>query len=165
MAMKRNLLKILAVGIVSCLILTSNAFSASGRVAGKVQTEIEGESARLQLKILEGESSTGKRFFKYKLADSSETVFVKVKYLRIDDGYAWFAGKALPGKSSTRSNQWVFAVVHDGGIPGELVDHMWWQWLGEGDDAEKQAKEKVEELEQPEQNYPIESGDLVVENY
>jgi len=87
--------------------------------------------------------------------------YIEIKYVNIDGQYAWFAGKCTQS-TEEMADRWLFIAVHDGGTPGNLVDHIWCQWLDSGPDAESIAKEKVENLEKPTNNKPIKSGNIEV---
>ena len=81
--------------------------------------------------------------------------------MKVDGEYAWLAGKST--KDSTKlANQWFFITIHDGGSPGNLVDHMWWDWLPDTENVENIAKNKVENLEKAENNQIIKDGDIQI---
>ena len=100
-------------------------------------------------------------FFHRFLDDNSRDTYADVVYVKVDGEYAWFAGKCVMD-SAGLSGRWFFAAVHDGGAPGRLVDHIWWDWLPQSPDAETIAAEKVENLEKPANNKPIKNGNIVV---
>ncbi len=128
-----------------------------GRITGQAVVEFEnGNTAQIWARIFNNSDSPSRRMFRYEYGD--EEVFIHVHYLRFEESYAWFAGQVTQD-STSREGRWLFAAVHDGGS----VSHLWWQWFGQGDDAERRAREKVQNLEIPDRNVPIKSGNLSVE--
>ena len=163
-------IKLTIIAIVLC-VLVSPFFGQTGvvlaaSVKGKIEiTAEDGKTANVQFKIKPTEnklSATGS--LNYRQEDGSDEFYLDVVYLNADSEYAWFAGKCM--KSNTNlAGRWLFVAVHDGGVQGELTDHIWWEWLDDSADAEAIAKAKAEAKEKPAVNLPIKSGDIVVDFY
>ena len=107
----------------------------------------------------EGQSAGG--FFRLSLEKQDQTTYVDVRYVSIADDFVWFAGNCTKG-SGDFTGRWIFIAANDGGRPGKLVDHIWWEWLPDTQNAENIAKRKVENLEKPAYNKPIETGEITV---
>lgn len=97
------------------------------------------------------------------LEDTGEETYVDVVYVKVSGAYGWFAGKCTKD-TGEMIERWLFLAVHDGGSPGRLVDHIWWEWLPDTGEAETIAREKIENLEKPADNQSIKTGDITV-NY
>jgi hypothetical protein len=132
------------------------------KAAGKIKILYNEKSyALVEFKVYEGrDTKPPGGYLKFKLSDRNESV-VKLLYVKIDGEYAWFAGKCIKD-TGNRKDQWLFLAAHDGGIPGRLVDHIWWDWLPDTPDARKIARKKIEDLEKPENNKPIKAGNVIV---
>jgi hypothetical protein len=103
-------------------------------------------------------------FLRCTSSDDDTEMYIELEYTAIDGDYAWFAGICTEdGENFT--GKWLFGAVHDGGTPGKLVDHIWWEWLPDSDDVEEVAQSKVENFEIPAKNKPISSGDIKVNDY
>ena len=167
-----NVRKIILVVCVFSLGAVLSAFSQQSKseLANKAMGEVEisadnGESAWAEFRVSDATSqSSASGFFHYWLDDKSKESYVEMAYVKVDGEYAWFAGKCSKS-SENLTGRWFFAAVHDGGMPGNLVDHIWWDWLADTPNAESIAKEKVENMERPTANKPIESGDVTVRFY
>ena len=97
------------------------------------------------------------------VTDGDKKTTVKISALKIDGQYAWFSGKCISGNSD-KLGHWLFVAVDDGGTPGNISDHVWWEWLGNDAKAESEAASKVKNLKKPVENKPVKSGDIVVNN-
>ena len=139
------------------------ASSGESSVRGKVEVSAErSEHCRIELRVsgADGEDSAKGRLRLWS-ADGSRETKVDLVYLRVDGEYAWLAGECKEDTDGLQG-RWVFLAVHDGGEPGRLVDHIWMEWLGEGQAGMAQAKSKVENLDTPAESKSIESGDIEV---
>ena len=143
-------------------LLSTAKASCASNASGNIEVLDAGVRLGVEFEAREaanGESGGG--FFRYTSADRSNKLAAKVFYVKVDDEYAWFAGRCLQDNGDL-TGRWFFAAVHDGGTPGSLADHIWWDWLPEGPGAEKTAKRKVENLERPASNKPVKAGNIVV---
>ena len=135
-------------------------------VTGKIDvTAKDGKAANVQFSIKPTQnkpSATGT--LSQRKNDGSSEFYLDVAYLNVDGKYAWFAGKCTKN-SSDKTGKWLFVAVHDGGLRGELTDHIWWEWLDDSAVAESIAKRKVEAKEKPAVNLTIKSGDIIVDFY
>jgi len=95
--------------------------------------------------------------------NDTDKIKINISYLLIDGQYAWLAGKCVDS-SGDFADRWVYVVVHDGGEPGRLVDHIWIEWLAEGQEGKTQAEQKVVNLDSPSKKISIESGDIKVDD-
>jgi len=139
------------------LILPARLYAAETK--GEVLVSDDGTELHTKFKItLNDSGNSGNGFFQY--SDEQSTVRIKVKYLKVDGEYAWFAGKCVED-GIDKLDRWFFAVVHDGGKPGNIADHIWWEWL---DNTESIAKSKVENLEIPSERKQIKDGDITVKS-
>ena len=135
--------------------------SHSNNAAGKI-TIADDNGGSVDFKAVDGKDgqpSTG--YLRLKSGDGSKETEAEVKYVNVDGDYAWFAGQCTRD-SGGLTGRWFFAAVHDGGTPGKLVDHIWFDWLPDTADAEAVAKSKVENFAKPSSNKPITTGDIVV---
>ena len=155
--------------VVFWIILTMPVFSFSEpmdsgvakNAIGKVEITVDkDQSATVEFEACEKtDTKPAKGYLHSWQANKSEEIYAEVKYVVVDGDYAWFAGKCTEGKLAGR---WYFIVVHDGGTPGRLVDHFWWDWLADTADAEDLARQKVENTEKPANNKFINNGDIEV---
>jgi len=160
---------ILVVGV-SCIVAAIPVFSqqkvsaSPNNVTGKVQiSDNSSGNVSVEFKAYEEKGDQpAKGYFHLWLDDESEETFVDGVYVSVDDEYAWFAGRCTKDTGDL-TGRWLFVAVHDGGSPGRLVDHLWWQWLPDTTDAENIAREKVENIETPADNQPIEAGNITVQ--
>ncbi len=169
-----NIKKIILMLTVFLLFITVPAFSGgeepapANNVVGKVQVLDNGnndEYAWTEFEAHQGkDNQPAGGFFHWWLEDGSRETYVEAVYVKVDGNYAWFAGKCTKD-SADLAGRWLFIAAHDGGMPGRLTDHIWWEWLPDTPDAESIAKAKVENLETPASNKPIISGDIVVHCY
>jgi len=150
---------ILAVPVFSEKLTAAPANSASGKVE-IVSSDDQTASAEFKANVGKAQQPAN-GFFRVSAEDKGTETYVDVVYVKVDGDYAWFAGKCTRD-SEGLMGRWFFIVVHDGGKPGRLADHIWWDCLPDTDDAESIAKEKVENFEIPESNKPIKSGDIEV---
>jgi hypothetical protein len=133
--------------------------SVAGRVEARTQ---EGELVWVELEIEAAQNSQDDLGELRISADgNSIDTLVEVAYLVVEDDYAWMAGECSRDTGANRG-KWLFVVVHDGGRPGHLVDHLWIEWLGKGPKGQADAKERVQNIDKPADNQPIESGDIQV---
>ncbi len=141
----------------------SNAASLVNNVTGKLQiVEDGGSAASVQFDASEAsESQPAGGSLTCSFADQSQPNSVKIQFVKIDGQFAWLAGQCTSGDLNGR---WLFVVAHDGGQPGSLVDHIWWEWLPAGT-GENAARSKVENLEKPADNKSITDGNIVVSSY
>lgn len=146
-------------------LLSREDSAPANNTSGKVQVLDNGESVLVEFR------ARGKRddkpaggSFRRSSADKSIDTYCNVVYVKVDGDYAWFAGKCVMD-SDGLAGRWFFAAVHDGGRPSELVDHLWWDWLPRTPNAESIAADKVENIEKPDSNKPIESGNITVSFY
>lgn len=143
-------------------LLSTATASCSNEASGNVEVSSAGARLDVEFAIREtANSESGAGFFHYESTDRSTKLAAEVFYVKVDDEYAWFAGRCVRDRGDL-AGRWFFAAVHDGGTPGSLADHIWWDWLPEGPGAEKTAKSKVENLERPVSNKPIKAGNIVV---
>jgi len=120
------------------------------------------EYIQLKFQVFEKKPSPEiKNYCQFWKDDISNKTYAEVKYNNIDGCYAWFAGRCVKGDKNLLG-KWFFAVVHDGGKPGYMVDHIWLEWLPDTPNAEKAAESNVKNLKKPAQNVPIQEGDIVV---
>lgn len=166
-----NMKKVFLTLIVFSLVIVVPSFSESQKytsaskssVTGKVQISADtnkytwAEFSTRQGK--DGLSATGSLHLWSE--DNSRQTYVNLAYLNVDGEYAWFAGQCTNDNGSL-TGRWLFVAVHDGGNPGRLADHIWWEWLPNSPDAEAVAKSKVENLEKPADNKSIKAGNIVV---
>jgi len=143
-------------------LLSTAKASCSNEASGNIEVLDAGVRLDVEFEAREAAgSNSGGGFFHYESADHSTKLAAEVFYVKVDDEYAWFAGRCVRDRGDL-AGRWFFAAVHDGGTPGSLADHIWWDWLPEGPDAEKTAKRKVENLERPVSNKPVKAGNIVV---
>lgn len=163
MKTRRIIFTVFAYLLVAGLVeLSTASASCSNDASGNIEVSNDGARLRVEFEVREAANSgSGGGFFRYGSADRSTSLAAEVFYVKVDDEYAWFAGRCVQD-SGDLAGRWFFAAVHDGGTPGSLADHIWWDWLPEGPGAEKTAKRKVENLERPVSNKPIKTGNVVV---
>ena len=146
----------------------SAAFANQGGSAGKVSAQLNvscdgEEQLEVKLKAVEVNNGVrGKGYFRC-LPEQGGRIYAKVVYVTVDGDYAWVAGECTDSDTDMEG-RWFFLVAHDGGKPGQDVDHIWWDWLADSDDDEEIARKKVENLQTPSNNRPIESGDIEVKD-
>ena len=142
---------------------TANAASPANNATGKLQiVDDGGRAASVRFDASEAcEGQPAKGSLTCSFIDQAQPNSVKIQIVKIDGQFAWLAGQCISGDLSGR---WFFVVVHDGGQPGRLVDHIWWEWLPAGAD-ENTARTKVENLEKPAGNKSITDGNIVVSSY
>jgi len=146
--------------IALALILILPAWLQAAGARGDISISDDGRELQAKFKMmLTNSDDTGSGFFQY--SDGQSTILIEVTCLKIDGEYAWFAGKCTKN-GADKMGRWFFAVVHDGGNPGRLVDHIWWEWIAESDNAESIAKSKVENMEIPSERKLITEGDIKV---
>ena len=143
-----------------------NASEPANSAVGKVHILINtDESARVEFEAYEAKNNQPARgFLLCSQKNQNRETHSEVVYVKVDGDYAWFAGKCTRDSGNLKG-RWFFIAVHDGGTPGKLVDHIWWDWLPQTPDAESIAKKKVENLERPANNKHISAGDVVVRFY
>ena len=142
------------------LVLSVPALANSA--SGEVKISSGADKGVVKFNVVEGANSkAGDGFLHFSLAKSKEEIHIKVSYVKVDGEYAWFAGECTQDGVS-QIGLWFFGAVHDGGKPGKLVDHIWWEWLPDSEDAESIAGSKVENLEIPSENKTITDGDITV---
>ncbi|MHC4152206.1 MAG: hypothetical protein ACYSSP_08920 [Planctomycetota bacterium] len=154
----KNLISVLTViCLLFCMtVIAKQSSNASGRF--KVTNDNKQMSVNLQV------TDDDDGFLRCTRSDDDTEMYIELEYTAIDGKYAWFAGICTEdGENFT--GKWLFGAVHDGGTPGKLVDHVWWEWLPDSDDVEDVAKSKVENFEIPAKNKPINSGDIKVNDY
>lgn len=137
--------------IISVVILTGCSC-----FAGILKGNVDVISDDVQVKVALSARNSGKGTIRIN-EEGSLIAKINVKYTKFDDGYAWLGGKCTSGDYE---GQWFFAAVNDGGKPAELVDHLWWEWLGSG--GEQDVKNKVENIEIPAESKSIVNGDIVI---
>jgi len=143
---------------------SANGVGSVDTVSGKVQVLDDEGTAWAEFKAAkEKDGGAAGGTFHWWLADGSKEAFIEVVYVTVDEEYGWFAGKCTRYSDSSLADRWFFVAVHDGGEPGRLVDHIWWELLPAAQDAESLAKEKVDNLEVPAENKAIEDGEIVVD--
>ncbi|MFC1738331.1 hypothetical protein ACFL1G_04675 [Planctomycetota bacterium] len=129
---------------------------------GQIRVSDNKEGGLAKLKALAGDDiDSSEGFFHYLPADGTGEVRIKLAYVKVDGKYAWFAGECTQNGVNL-IGRWFFGAVHDGGKPGKLVDHIWWEWLPDSDNARSVAKSKVENFEIPAENKTIIDGDIAV---
>jgi len=153
--------KIILVLTLLCLLLSVTVLAKQTNEArGRFKVKDDNKNVTVNLKVTED----GDGFLRCTKSDNDVEMYIDIEYAEIDGKYAWFAGICTEdGENFT--GKWLFGVVHDGGTPGKLVDHIWWEWLPESDNVEDIAKSKVENLEIPSGNKTINSGDIKVNDY
>jgi hypothetical protein len=138
---------------------------AADRTAVKARLEIEASDddfTNLKLDVKPKAESPAAKGNLYLWIDSEvDRTKVEVRYLHVDGQFAWMAGECTEDGDQFR-DRWIYVVVHDGGEPGRLVDHIWIEWLDEGPEGQQDAEAKLVNLEKPSENRSIESGDIVV---
>ena len=158
--------------IIALTLLATGSSLSKGNYASKekliwrvIYSDQNNQDTSLALKVRKKENTEQtEAFFHTWQKSQEEGLIVKLTYLKVEDNYAWFAGKCTEDKSERGlKDRWLFIVVHDGGKPGKLVDHLWCEWLKDTNDAEKIARRKVENLEKPKKHKPIKEGDIVVD--
>ncbi|MHC4843238.1 MAG: hypothetical protein ACYTEE_05500 [Planctomycetota bacterium] len=152
--------KIHLITILICLFchLTAVAKQPS-EASGRFNVTNDNQQMSVNLKVTDDDG-----FLRCTSSDNDTEMYIEVEYSEIDGKYAWFAGICTEDGANF-TGKWLFGAVHDGGTPGKLVDHVWWEWLPDSDDVEDVAKSKVENLEIPADNKPIGSGDIKVNDY
>ena len=131
------------------------AASANGQITVSQGSKI------FDVKLNMDDTKSDKGFIQSVDQGSGDSVRIQISYITIDGEYAWFAGKCTDGRAD-KIGEWLFGVVHDGGKPGNLVDHLWWEWIGDGDDAEAKARAKVDNLQIPSGRKAVQSGDIKI---
>ena len=131
----------------------------------KVSSDEEVLWYRLIARKEEGKPARGIIYSRHEDTEAEKGLYIEVTYLHIDDDYVWFAGKCFEDSDMEKQGRWLFMVVHDGGEPGKLVDHLWCEWLVDTKDAAAIAKRKVENLAKPKHNRLIMNGEIVVTAY
>jgi len=133
------------------------------------QVRFEGETDKnvwIDLKVHKENGKPAKGLFHLWRDDQTKGIYLELAYLLVDDDYAWFASRCTKDEDDGKLvGRWLFIVVHDGGTPGRLVDHLWCEWLPATKDAEQIAMRKVKNLEKPKMNRPIGDGNIVVNSY
>jgi hypothetical protein len=153
--------KLILVLVVTCLLSNLTLMAKqSNDASGRATVVDNNQQVTVHLKATEDDDG----FLQCTSSDNDTEMYIELEYIEIDGKYAWFAGMCTKDGSNF-TGRWFFGAVHDGGNPGKLVDHIWWEWLPESDDVEEIAKSKVENLEIPSDNKPIESGDIEVNDY
>ena len=147
--------------LVAVMFLGLGNLVMAGGVSGKV--EVTGGDKKAVLADFKAELSKGSvnGFLRLTIAENDKASFIKIVNLKINGSYAWFSGKCTSSDSDKLGN-WLFVAIHDGGTPGEIADHIWWQWLGSGDKAKSPAARKVENFEKPAENKIIKTGNITV---
>ena len=148
--------------VLYCFVISVTALAKQIAVVGQVEVTDNGHKALVKFEAEPGSKKLSvDGFFRRSSTDGSGLTYVKLSYLKVDDGYAWFAGRCTQDEGDL-TGRWLFATAHDGGKPGRLLDHLWWEWLPDTNDAEAKARSKVENLEKPAYNKSIESGEITV---
>jgi len=156
-----NYKKLICVTIAVCLLLSlSSAAKQSSEASGSCKVGDDGRPVSVVLRATDDEEG----FLRCTDSDNDTEMYIELEYVVIEDTYAWFAGVCTEDGANL-TGRWLFGAVHDGGSPGKLVDHIWWEWLPESDDVEEIAKSKVENLDIPSENKPITSGDIEVTDF
>ncbi len=163
MRRNRNIIVIAFVVLVLVFPVFSGQSKISSHVTGKIEVKDDSNTVRVVFEAREAAENRPAEGTLNLDVNGSEAEF-EIRYVKVDGSYAWFAAKCTDS-SSIRNGQWIFLLVNDGGTPGNLLDHIWWEWVGEGPSAEAVACEKVENIEKPAANKPVETGDIVVYDY
>lgn len=160
------MLAVFSLAIAGPLFLRAKESAPANNVTGKVQILNDSdEYAWAEFEAYEAKNSQpANGSFHYWLEDGSEEIYVDVVYVKVDGEYAWFAGKCSKA-SGELVGRWLFLAAHDGGDPGRLVDHIWWEWLPDTADAQAVAERKVNNLKKPASNKSIKAGNVVVNFY
>jgi len=160
------MLAVFSLAIAGPLFSKAKKSAPASNATGKVQVLNDSdEYAWAEFEAYESKNGQpAKGLFHYWLEDGSEEIYVDVVYVKVDGEYVWFAGKCTEA-SGELVGRWFFLAAHDGGDPGRLVDHVWWEWLPDTADAETIAERKVNNLEKPANNKSIENGNVVVNFY
>ena len=138
---------------------------AADRTAVKARLEIEASDddfTNLKLDVRPKDEELSAKGNLYLWIDSEvDRIKIEIRYLNVDGEFAWMAGECTEDGDQFK-DRWIYVVVHDGGEPGRLVDHIWIEWLDEGAQGQQDAEQKLVNLEKPKRNRSIESGDIVV---
>ena len=158
---------ILVVLVVSALVIAPKVsvqadVSRPDNAVGNIVIVDAGDNADVEFKAVEACEGIGASgFFKLNGKGGAVKIDAVVRFVKVDGRYTWFAGQCTPN-SPAMAGRWFFAVAHDGGEPGKLVDHLWLDWLTRSPDAAKIAERKVENYEKPSCNKPIKDGNIII---
>jgi hypothetical protein len=146
--------------VASALFFLIETPALSVEIKGEVTLSDNGKMVPAELKTT-GNNFQGPAngFFQY--SENGRKIVITVTYLKTDGEYAWFAGKCT-GDGVDYTGRWFFAAVHDGGTPGRLVDHLWWEWISDSDNARSIAESKVRNMRVPSERKKIQSGDIKI---
>ncbi len=142
----------------------------ANRVTGGIESDAARGTAVTSFNAHEARANRpAKGMYHWQLVDSEgellREIKVDVKYVKVEDKTAWFAGVCTYDSDDDRSrlDDWLFVKAYDGGTPARRGDKIWWQWLDADDDPE----EKVEYGDDLDDDYEkvITAGNLVVHYY
>ena len=168
MNIKRTILVVTVFSLVTAVPLFSEEkmSARANNMSGKIQvSDDNGAKPWVQFRTQQGKNNRpAGGSFQYRPEGKSKETYVDVVYVKVDGEHGWLAGKCTRDGTDL-VGRWLFLAAHDGGTPGRLVDHIWWEWLPNTADAESIAKRKVENLEKPANSKSIISGNIVVNFY
>lgn len=155
---------VVALGMSASLMAKPGDAGPAEKATGGIEVEESTDTASVEFNAHEAKGNRdAKGVFWWWLGgkdDPSRTIKVEVRFVKVDGDKAWFAGKAVMDTGGAKEDDWFFVQALDGGTPATDGDQIWWEWLGE--DAESEAEEKVEDMEEPANEKTILAGNLVV---
>lgn len=132
---------------------------------GKLQVEIDGEESLVNFYILKDcEDIARKGRFFVTPENETEKTYLEIRHYLIDSNFSWFAARCVKDPHGDNKGKWLFVLIHDDGSPGELFDHIWWEWIDEGNESEKIAVEKIKKMAKPKNNLAIKDGEIEIDD-